>query len=406
MINTIARNAGLEDISKLLKVQHDAKHDAIIPAEAIIATHDIEHDHMVLSIDGMGPDGPAGDAGEFRVTDIFEEGLSEKLGIPLKYLRTMREKRPDLYEANLNGWLQGNADWEFPADPRRFFVRTFTDPDGGYGIARALLSDTYRRIDNLDVLLAALDGIRNAGVDAEVEKCQLSDRRMVVDVACPGVGVVAQELLKGYRSPFAGGAERAGGWTVAQARRAAAAEGQGYEPGEEPIVYAGFQISNSETGGGAFNLVPRVIFQPCKNGLKLAGEMLHRVHIGGRLDEGTVAWSDATQQKNLELVSSMTSDAITSWLNVDYVKKVVTDLEARDHPVENPSKVVELVGNRMRFTESQVDGILDHFIHGGQITAAGVMQAVTSYAQTVESPDEAYELENAAMEVFAIAAAV
>ena len=36
------------------------------------------------------------------------------------------------------------------------------------GIARAVLSERYRFVDNLDVLLAVLDGIRSAGADVEV----------------------------------------------------------------------------------------------------------------------------------------------------------------------------------------------------------------------------------------------
>ena len=33
------------------------------------------------------------------------------------------------------------------------------------GVARALLSDSYKVIDNLDALMATLDGIRQAGVE-------------------------------------------------------------------------------------------------------------------------------------------------------------------------------------------------------------------------------------------------
>jgi len=39
--------------------------------------------------------------------------------------------------------------------------------------------------------------------------------------------------------------------------------------------------------------------------------------------------------------------------------------------------------------------VFDFFIRGGQISAGGVMQAVTAYAQTVEDPDRAYDVERA-----------
>ena len=55
----------------------------------------------------------------------------------------------------MNGWLDG--------DDRRFLLRCLRPGDrGGGGAARAFLSDGYKIIDNLDVLLAALDGVRGS----------------------------------------------------------------------------------------------------------------------------------------------------------------------------------------------------------------------------------------------------
>jgi len=66
------------------------------------------------------------------------------LGIPAGYLRRMREQQPALLDANINTWLS-------EAPQRRFLVRTLRGEDGGPGIARAFLSDSYRIVDNLDV---------------------------------------------------------------------------------------------------------------------------------------------------------------------------------------------------------------------------------------------------------------
>ncbi len=97
------------------------------------------------------------------------------------------------------------------------------------------------------MLLAALDGVRAAGVPVTVDGCDLTDRRMYVRVACEQVRVLAPALLAGYRSPFTG------------------ATGA-----ENPVVYAGFVLSNSETGCGAFTLTPRLVVQVCRNGLTIA----------------------------------------------------------------------------------------------------------------------------------------
>src|SRR6266704_2093509 len=102
-------------------------------------------------------------------TAAADEGISAKLGINLAYLRRLREDRPDLWDANVNGWLHGNDLAGYPPDGRTFLVRLFQADGDGLGVARAILSDSYKVIDNLDALMAPLDGIRQAGVDVEFD---------------------------------------------------------------------------------------------------------------------------------------------------------------------------------------------------------------------------------------------
>jgi len=49
------------------------------------------------------------------------------------------------------------------------------------------------------------------------------------------------------------------------------------------------------------------------------------------------------------------------------------------------------------FTDDETRSVLDLFIAGGQPTAGGIMQAVSAYAQTVEDPDRAYDIEDKAV---------
>lgn len=99
----------------------------------------------------------------------------------------------------------------FPADPRSFLVRCFRpDDEGSEGVARAFLSDRYRPVDNLDVLTAALEGVKATGVNIEVAGCDLTDRRMYVRITAPEVQALAPTLLAGYRSPFSGRRRAAG----------------------------------------------------------------------------------------------------------------------------------------------------------------------------------------------------
>ena len=118
-----ARNATLEDLAALLRDQQARKVDIVAPAAAIRAQG------ARLVVDGtepvLGPDGVTVTAGAYAPTDVCDQGIADKLGIPAAYLRKLREQKPDLYDANVNGWLAG--------DDRRFLLRCLRGENGRRG---------------------------------------------------------------------------------------------------------------------------------------------------------------------------------------------------------------------------------------------------------------------------------
>ena len=408
-METTTRNATLADLADILTEQHDRKLDVVTPATAIRSQQGI------LRIEGTDfefdpTDGVRETPGTFRPTAVCDEGIADKLGVPVQYLKKMRINRPDLYDANVNGWLHGRSKVRHavpnsgnlprtevihPADERNFLIRTFRGLEGGTGIARAFLSNGYKIIDNLDVLTAALEGVEQAGAKIEIEGCDLTDRRMYVRIVAPEVTAMAPTLLEGYRSPFDQGIARAG-----HAETGPTVGDQGL-----PIVFAGFVLSNSETGGGAFTIVPRLVVQICRNGLTITKDATRAVHLGAKLDEGVVKWSEDTQTKNLELIAAKARDAVATFLDGDYMTKAISELEEKAaRPVNDPAKTVTMIGQTLRFSEDRISGVLNHFIRGGQVNAGGVLNAVTSYAQTVDDADEAFDIENQAIKAFELAA--
>ncbi|MGH3155607.1 MAG: DUF932 domain-containing protein [Streptosporangiaceae bacterium] len=367
------RNATLADLAGLLRDQQARKVDIVAPAAAVRAAGG----RLVIddSAPVLGADGVTVTAGSYLPTEVCDQGIAEKLGIPAAYLRRLREQRPGLYDANVNGWLAG--------DGRRFLIRCLRGEDGG-GAARAFLSDGYKIIDNLDVLLAALDGVRQSGMPAVVDGCDLTERRMYVRVVCEEVGVLAPALLAGYRSPFTGAAGA-----------------------DNPVVFAGFVITNSETGCGAFTLLPRLVVQVCRNGMTITRDAMRAVHLGERLDEGVVTWSGNTRDKTLALITAKTTDAVGAFLDPSYVQAALRQVE-RDagHELADPQEAVQAVSQRLRFTESQQAGILAHFIRGGDVTAGGILHAVTSVARTLADADAAHEMESQGLRALEIAAAL
>lgn len=379
---TTARNASLQDIAAILQHQHGRKVDVVAPASAFQFVEGALHVQGIEPV--LSEDGVTLSDGVYIPTVVFDEGLSAKLGIPLPYVRKMRAERPDLYDANANGWLHGLLRDGVPGDPRSFMLRLFKGEDGGYGVARAMLSDRFKVVDNLDVLMAMLDGVRRRGLHVEIEGADLSERRMSIRLVAPEITAMAPTLLERYRSPFTGQSGR-----------------------DLPVIEAGLVASNSETGGGAFSIVPRFRVRVCNNGMTVTKDAIRNVHLGGRLDEGVVRWTDETQKRNLDLIASKTADAVETFLDVEYMTRVIRGLEAQAGiPVTNAVETVKTVSKKLAFTEEQSAGILDHFIKGADATAGGVMQAVTSFAQTVQDPDVAMAMEEQGIRAMELAASL
>jgi len=391
-----ARNASLPELVELLRSQHAAKLDVVAPATDLRAAGGNllirGAGEAVLSTEGVSrPDAV------LRPTPTAEAGIADKLDIPLAYLRRCRREQVELFDANVNTWLGA-------AGERRFLVRGLTrDATGsaaaagqladhhpsagaaagtGEGILRALLSDSFRIVDNLDVLLSVLAGIRDAGAQVEITAADLSERRMWVKVVSREVAAQAPQLLAHYRSPFTGALGA-----------------------DNPVVFAGFLISNSETGQGRFTITPRLEVQVCDNGMVLNQHALAEVHLGGRLPEGVIRWSADTQAAALELVGRKARDAVAAFLDPAFVTAQLRRIQA-DAGVEvtAPAATLEHVSKTLRFPTEAAETLLAHFIRGGDTTSGGVLQAVTSTAQTLTDPDAAYQLEAQGVEAMTLAA--
>jgi hypothetical protein len=121
------------------------------------------------------------------------------------YLRRLRVQHLALYDANVNGWLDHQPG-------RRFLVRGLSAGEGRPGILRALLSDAFRIVDNLDVLLSALDGIQRAGAEVDIAQADLTDTRMYLKVRSTAIAEAGRRcwVATSARSPAPAGGQPAG----------------------------------------------------------------------------------------------------------------------------------------------------------------------------------------------------
>lgn len=295
----------------------------------------------------------------YNPNPVWHEGASFMLNIPNGYYKRMMEKTPELLSQNVNAWLDLR-------EQKGVMLRTFENLNGT-NVARAILSDRYNILDNYDVLFAALDAIKMSGVDVEIVEATVTDKRMYLCVTAPQIEVDAKPFLDKYL------------------KEKESETGNG--------IITGFILTNSEVGQGSFEIRPRALVLKCKNGLIVPDDKFRRVHLGAKLDEGAIQWSEATKQKNYELIISQTRDAINTFLSKDYLNGALIKVAAAHNiKLDYPIDAVLHVCREMMITEDHRKNILDHFLRSGDHSAGGVFQALTFGAQSMGA-DDRFELE-------------
>jgi hypothetical protein len=377
LIATMRHERDRAKISERLVAIAEARVDIVAPqasvrVNAVANTARLFTTTPVITASGVHPAGKI----EAALNRTSFADFANRLGIPLQYLdRIIGAGHGDLASININTLTR--------RDDRKAFYRFLNVEDEW--LLRAVVSDTYRPIDNLDLLVAVAQGMSNADQsldDAEVEVDWTMDR-FRMRVAIPSVAVVAPDLFGDYRMPF----------TMDQTRDMHAPPSPGEVP---PVLWAGFEFSNSETGGGAVVVAPRAMVLRCRNGLTETRDVLRKIHAGERLEEGMIAWSEETRRLSLELLTSEIADAVKTFADVDYLHRIVERMRrAKGVEVERPTESVQVLGTALGFTETQTRNVLDCFMRGGDSTVLGLGQAVTAAAQLAENTDTQADMEAA-----------
>ena len=376
---TEARNSTFAEALALIEAQNEVKYDVVANAAALRY-----QDGKLHLVDGgepeLTPDGVSLRDLVLDPTDGFGSDIAARLNIPRAYFRTMEGTNVPLLDANVNGWLGHSSN-----AGRKFMVRTFRDGNGG--IARSLHSSSYSIVDNLAFIRATGEGIARSGHEYEVTGVNLSADFFRFDVLAPQVSVLAPALLDGYVSPF--DRTRTGNAI--------------------PIVRAGVRCSNSETGRGMTKVEPWIRFEVCSNGMtltKFAEDLtMRQVHRGARHDVGVVTLSQDTLAAQLKALTGKVADSMASFLDEKWLQEQVDLMTAKagkSVPASQALPTITRVAGALHLTGTERDAILDIFMGSGQMTAGGVMQAMTAHAQQVASPDRAAHLEGNALEALAL----
>jgi hypothetical protein len=230
------------------------------------------------------------------------------------------------------------------------------------GRVRAFLSDSYRPLDNIGVAEAVLP-VLGSMPGLKIVSCEVTERRLYIKAINERV---QGEVRKG------------------------------------DVVQAGVYISNSEVGCGALWVTPLIFRLVCLNGMIREDAQMRKYHAGKNLSaqfgEGAIDWNRITDE-----TKAATDRAF--WLTVrDMTKMALEDTRFAQHLDvlraaagqkidREPEEVVEVVGRKLGYTETEGKGVLKHLLMGGDLTRWGMANAVTRFSQDVSSYDRATELE-------------
>jgi hypothetical protein len=367
------RNAELNELMPYLASLHESKYDVVVPS-----THLGYYEGRVAVTEGrtiFDEEGVGLGTAMLSPTREFESQLAERLDVPARYIEKMRAAdEMDLLDSNVNTWMRRSE--------KNWFVRGFLETGAEVGVARAFLSDRYQAIDHIDAVTATLDGIVAAGIDPATLEVSgdLSPSRLRVKVVAPEITAQAPGFLRAYRNPTTG-------------------------DGGDDAIQAGVVVTNSETGHGAFQLAPQITVRVCSNGMTRTVDALRKVHLGGVLDTGRIAWSNETRRANITLIREQARDAVVAFLSADYLERVAVELDEKgSQMLERPHEVVEGIGKRLGYSENERQTILDLFTRGGDTSSGGVVNAFTALARDTDDPARAMEIEEEAFTILELAA--
>ena len=335
---------GLENINQELLRQLQTKKDYIVDTGNIITHFDRETQLITMEILGMK------ETIEIDITDHCHGQIGAKLQIPKSYYDMLKEKYPELLIRNINHLL--------PYQKTGRMVRTLD------GKARAFLSDRYKIVDNQDIFKVTLKEFEKISTDMDIQvlDSRLTDTNLYIKAISKDLTdeIVSDEKKKG------------------------------------DIVQGGIIISNSEVGGGKYKVMPFINVVVCSNGM-IRDTGLQKVHLGRKLEEQTITWSDKTNELEDELLISKIQDMIHNTFKREIFQEWIDQINnvAREHIPKPTVAVNKVVKAFSEIPQDETDRLLTKFSEYGY-TKWGLCQTVTEYAHTQNNYEKQVRLEKLA----------
>lgn len=286
--------------------------------------------------------------GQFNLHANAVSQIAERMGIPTKYLRQLAGG--SAWEVALAAYvLNQHSDW---TQRSRVLVRSVGSE------VRAILSDSYRRLNSVEIITAFVEEAARQG--AVIADAFMSDTKVWAETILP--------------QPFTIPTKKNG----------------------EVIIFAGARFSTSDYGDGAVDMRTFLLNGACTNGM-VRESVMKQVHLGSKLPDN-LALSEETYALDTQTTVSAVRDLTAGLYSKDTIMQKAIEIQgASEIDVDFDKELKSLVknGSLLKAEKQEVEKVLmrndpNDGVQGGA-TLWKLTQAITAHARELE-PARAREL--------------
>lgn len=286
--------------------------------------------------------------GQFSLHANAVGQLADRMGVPQRYPRTLAggEEWQVLLAAQIlnehSGWTQRS----------RVLVRTVGKQ------VRGVLSDSYRRLNSVEILTAFVEEASNQG--AVISDAYMNDTKVWAETILPQPIVVPTKN------------------------------------NGDVVIFAGARFSTSDYGDGAVDMRAFLLNGACLNGM-VRESVMRQMHLGAKLPD-SLALSQQTYELDTQTTVSAVRDLTRGLFLPENIKEKAYEIQgASEMEVDLEKEVKKLTsnGSLLKAEGQEVEKLLmkndpNDGVQGGS-TLWKLTQAITAHARTL-TPERSREL--------------
>ena len=303
----------------------------------------------VITFDGFGEELLMNmPEGQFSLHSNAVGQLADRMGVPHRYLRNLAEGKD--WERQLAATiLNQHSDW---TQRSRVLIRAVGTQ------VRGVLSDSYRRLDSVQILTAFIQEASRQG--AVISDAYMNDTKVWAETILPQP-IVVPTAKNG-----------------------------------DVVIFAGARFFTSDYGDGAVDMRAFLLNGACLNGM-VRESVMRQVHLGSKLPD-TLALSQRTYELDTKTTVSAVRDLTKGLFSADNIMRKALEIQGASEmevDLEKEVKKLTSTGALLKAEGQEVEKLLmkndpNDGVQGGA-TLWKLTQAITAHAREL-TPERSREL--------------